>query len=59
MQTLMFFQCNNNHISYDVLDTIERDRNIHLATDSEKQQLFDAIERMANDGIVIRKLLLI
>ena len=41
----VFFNISNNHISYDVLDTIERDRNIHLATDSEKQQLFDAIEK--------------
>ena len=41
----VFFNINNNHISYDMLDTIERDRNIHLATDSEKQQLFDAIEK--------------
>ena len=41
----VFFNINNNHISYDVLDTIERDRNIHLATDSEKQQLFDAIKK--------------
>lgn len=41
----VFFNINNNHISYDVLDTIEIDRNIHLATDSEKQQLFDAIEK--------------
>lgn len=41
----VFFNINNNHISYDVLETIERDRNIHLATDSEKQQLFDAIEK--------------
>lgn len=41
----VFFNINNNHIGYDVLDTIERDRNIHLATDSEKQQLFDALEK--------------
>ncbi len=41
----IFFNINNNRISYDVLDTIEKDRNIHLATDSEKQQLFDAIEK--------------
>lgn len=41
----VFFNINNNHISYDVTDTIERDRNIHLATDSEKQQLFDALEK--------------
>lgn len=42
---MFFFNINNNHISYDVLDTIEINRNIHLATDSEKQQLFDAIEK--------------
>lgn len=41
----VFFNINNNHISYDVLDTIERDRNIHLATEEEKKQLFDAIEK--------------
>lgn len=42
---MFFFNINNNHISYDVLDTIERYRNIHLATDSEKQQLFDALAK--------------
>lgn len=41
----VFFNINNNHISFDVLDTTTRDRNIHLATDSEKRQLFDAIEK--------------
>lgn len=41
----VFFNVNNNHISYDVLDTTERDRNIRLATDSEKQQLFDALAK--------------
>ena len=41
----VFFNINNNHISYDVLDTIEINRNIHLATDSEKQQLFDALAK--------------
>lgn len=41
----VFFNINNNRINYDVLDTIEKDRNIHLATDSEKQQLFDAIKK--------------
>lgn len=41
----VFFNINNNHISYDILDTIERYRNIHLATDSEKQQLFDALAK--------------
>ena len=41
----VFFNISNNHISYDVLDTIERYRNIHLATDSEKQQLFSALKK--------------
>lgn len=41
----VFFNINNNRINYDVLDTIKKDRNIHLATDSEKQQLFDAIKK--------------
>ena len=41
----VFFNINNNRISFDVLDTTIRDRNIHLATDSEKQQLFDALEK--------------
>ena len=45
----VFFNISNNHISYDVLDTIERDRNIHLATDSEKQQLFSALEKEGKD----------
>ena len=45
----VFFNINNNHISYDVLDTIERDRNIHLATESEKQQLFSALEKEGKD----------
>lgn len=43
----VFFNINNHHISFDVLDTTTRDRNIHLATDSEKRQLFDAL---AKDG---------
>ena len=45
----VFFNINNNHISYDVLDTIERERNIHLATESEKQQLFSALEKEGKD----------
>ena len=49
----VFFNINNNHISYDVLDTIERDRNIHLATDSEKQQLFDALAKEGKNALQI------
>ena len=41
----VFFNINNNRISYDVLDKIEKDRNIHLATEEEKQQLFSALEK--------------
>lgn len=41
----IFYNINNNHISFDVLDTAIRDSNIHLATDSEKQQLFDALAK--------------
>ena len=43
----IFYNINNNHISFDVLDTSIRDSNIHIATDSEKQQLFSAL---ANEG---------
>ena len=41
----IFYNINNNHISFDVLDTSIRDSNIHIATDSEKQQLFDALAK--------------
>lgn len=41
----VFYNINNNHINFDVLDTTVRERNIHLATDSEKRQLFDAIKK--------------
>ena len=51
----VFFNINNNHISYDVLDTIERYRNIHLATDSEKQQLFDALAKEGKTWDVEKK----
>ena len=41
----VFFNINNNRISFDVLDTTIRDRNIHLATEAEKQQLFGALAK--------------
>lgn len=41
----IFYNINNNEFCFDVLDMEIRDRNIHLATDSEKRQLFDAIEK--------------
>ena len=43
----IFYNINNNHISFDVLDTTITDRNIHLATEEEKKQLFKAL---ANEG---------
>ena len=53
----VFFNINNNHISYDVLDTIERERNIHLATNSEKQQLFDALAKEGKAWDVEKKMI--
>lgn len=44
-KSYVFFNINNNRISFDVLDTTIRDRNIHLATEAEKQQLFDALAK--------------
>lgn len=41
----VFYNINNGHINFNVLDTKIRDRNIHLATDEEKQQLFDALTK--------------
>lgn len=43
----IFYNINNNHISFDILDTIIKERNIHLATEEEKKQLFKAL---ANEG---------
>lgn len=39
----VFYNINNNHISFNITDRNIRDRNIHLATDSEKQQLFSVL----------------
>lgn len=41
----IFYNINNDRISFDELDTTIKDCNVHLATDSEKQQLFDAIAK--------------
>lgn len=41
----IFYNINNNDFCFDVLDTEIRDRNIHLATEEEKQQLFDALAK--------------
>lgn len=43
----IFYNINNNDFCFDVLDTKIRDRNIRLATEEEKKQLFDAL---ANEG---------
>ena len=42
---MIFYNINNNDFCFDVLDTEIRDRNIHLATEEEKQQLFDALAK--------------
>lgn len=39
----IFYNVQNNMIHFNVLDENIRERNIHLATDSEKQQLFNAL----------------
>ena len=41
----VFYNISNNHISFNVLDTTIRDRNIHCATEEEKQQLFDVLAK--------------
>lgn len=41
----IFYNINNNDFCFDVLDTEIRDSNIHLATEEEKQHLFDALAK--------------
>lgn len=41
----IFYNINNNDFCFDVLDTEIRYRNIHLATEEEKQHLFDALAK--------------
>lgn len=41
----VFYNINNNRISFDVLDTTIRCRNIRLATEEEKKQLFSALKK--------------
>lgn len=41
----IFYNINNNDFCFDVLDTEIRDRNIRLATEEEKKQLFSALEK--------------
>ena len=53
----VFFNINYDHISYDVLDTKLRERNIHLATNSEKQQLFDALAKEGKAWDVEKKMI--
>lgn len=43
----VFYNINNNHISFNITDRKIRECNIHLATNSEKQQLFSVL---ANEG---------
>ena len=41
----VFYNISNNHISFDVVDTLIRDREIRLATNLEKLQLFDILTK--------------
>lgn len=41
----VFYNISNNHISFDVVDTLIRDREIRLATNLEKIQLFDILTK--------------
>lgn len=41
----IFYNVSNNHISFNIVDKTIRDRDIHLATEEEKQQLFDALAK--------------
>lgn len=41
----IFYNIDNNDFCFDVLDTEIKDRNIHLATEEEKKQLFSALEK--------------
>lgn len=41
----VFYNVENNHVDFDVLDTMIRDRNIRLATKKEKKELFEALAR--------------
>lgn len=41
----VFYNVENNYVDFNIVDTYIRDRNIRLATDSEKQQLFDALAK--------------
>ena len=41
----VFYNISNNHISFDVVDTLIRDRKIRLATNPEKLQLFDILTK--------------
>lgn len=41
----IFYNIDNNDFYFDVLDMEIRDRNIHLATEEEKKQLFSALKK--------------
>ena len=41
----VFYNIDNNHISFDIVDRTIRDRNIHLATVEEELELFDALTK--------------
>lgn len=42
----VFYNVENKYVDFNILDTQIRDRNIRLATEEEKQQLFDALAKV-------------
>lgn len=51
----IFYNINNNHISFNIVDRTIKDRNIHLATEEEKQQLFDALAKKGKTWDSVKK----
>ena len=51
----VFYNISNNHISFDVVDTLIRDREIRLATNPEKLQLFDILTKEGKYWDAVKK----
>lgn len=55
----IFYNINNNDFCFDVLDTKIRDRNIRLATEEEKKQLFSALEKKGKAWDAKKKMIVV
>ena len=51
----IFYNINNNHISFNIVDRTIKDRNIHLATAEERLKLFDALAKEGKAWDTIKK----